>query len=237
MNNATADCKRKQLYGKSKQVPDSFQSYLVEGAKFTSIEEYPIISSDFIPTEIPKKIMPFHKAITYQGDLSDTYICTYAPDKTFERIRQHPRRYIHFFKRTAGLIGFDFSVHTDMTSIKQKAQMNDNLSLTYFYGSQGNWVIPNIRCGVDELLPEFLSAIPRNSLISVGTHGFIKYKYEKHEWYCFLETILKELEPSGVIVYGSINNAIFNDFKQSTPFYCYEPWITASRKGDKSNAD
>ncbi len=222
-------------YGKLEQVPDSFQAYLVEGAKFTAVEEYPIIPCDFIPTEIPKKILPFQKAINYQGDLSETYICTYSPDGTFERIRRNPRKYLGFFERTAGLIGFDFSIHTDMNMIKQKAQMNDNLSLTYFFGARGNKVIPNIRCGVDELLPEFLSAIPRKTLIAVGTHGFIKYKFEKYEWYCFLEKVLKELEPSGVVVYGSLRDPIFDDLKQSTMFYCYEPWITEYRKGNMNN--
>ena len=225
------------LYGKSDLVPDSFQAYLVEGAKFTEVEEYPIIPCEYVPTEPPKMIMPFQKAINYQGDLSETYICTYSPDGTFERIRRNPRKYLGFFERTAGLIGFDFSIHTDMNLIKQKAQMNDNLSLTYYFGAKGNKVIPNIRCGVDELLPEFLAAIPRKTLIAIGTHGFIKYKYEKYEWYCFLEKILMELEPRGVIVYGSLKDPIFDDFKQSTAFYCYEPWITERRKGDKKNAD
>lgn len=224
-------------YGKLDPVLDSFQAYLVEGAEFTKEEEYPIIPCEFVPIEVPKKIMPFQKAINYRGDLSETYICTYSPDGTFERIRKNPRKYLGFFGRTAGLIGFDFSIHTDMNLIKQKAQMNDNLSLTYYFGAQGNKVIPNIRCGVDELLPEFLSAIPRKTLVAIGTHGFIKYKCEKYEWYCFLEKVLTELEPSGVIVYGSLRDSIFDGLKQTTAFYCYEPWITERRKGDKSNAD
>lgn len=224
-------------YGKSKPVPDSFQAFLVEGAYFTDTEEYPVIPPSFVPGSPPEKILPFQKAIHYQGDLSDTYICTYSPDATFERIRRYPRRYLDFFKRTAGLIGFDFSVHTDMNLIKQKAQINDNLSLTYYYGLHGNKVIPNLRCGVDELLPEFLSAIPKQSLVAVGTHGFIKYKYEKFEWYCFIETIIRKLEPSGIVVYGNLKDSIFDDLKRETPFYFYEPWISCRVREVLSNAD
>jgi hypothetical protein len=155
-------------------VDDSFQAFLVDGALFTHKEEYPILREDMISTSVPKKIMPFSKAITFQGDLSDTFICFFSPDKTFERIRRNPRKYIHFFKRTAGIIGFDFSIHDDMPMIKQKAQINDNLSLSYFYGNNGVPVIPNLRCGVDELLPEFLEAIPKHSIVAIGTHGFYK---------------------------------------------------------------
>lgn len=181
-------------------VEDSFQAFLVEGANFTDVEEYPIIEEWMIPDVPPKKIMPFDKALNYQGDLSEVYICTYARDCTFERIRRNPKRYLDFFEKCAGLIGLDYSVHSDMPIIKQKAQMNDNLSLSYYYGKEGNKLIPNIRYGIDELADEFLSAIPKHKLIAIGTHGFIKELPEKAEWYCFLEKIIKTLEPSGIIV-------------------------------------
>ena len=61
-------------YGKLEQVPDSFQAYLVEGAKFTAVEEYPIIPCDFIPTEIPKRYCHFKKPsiirVTYRRHIS-----------------------------------------------------------------------------------------------------------------------------------------------------------------------
>lgn len=206
------------------KVPDSFQAYLVEGAYFTETEEYPILEKWMISRFIPLNIMPFQKAITYKGDLSKTFICFYSPDKTFERIRQNPKRYVNFFKKTAGIIGFDFSIHSDMPIIKQKMQMNDNLSLTYFYGKHCIPVIPNIRCGIDELIPEFLNAIPKNSIIAIGTHGFMKTKAEKCEWHCFLEIIIKELNPAKIIVYGPMNNSLFFDFNRDL-FVFYKPLI------------
>ena len=218
-------------------VDDSFQAFLVDGALFTHKEEYPILREDMISTSVPKKIMPFSKAITFQGDLSDTFICFFSPDKTFERIRRNPRKYIHFFKRTAGIIGFDFSIHDDMPMIKQKAQINDNLSLSYFYGNNGVPVIPNLRCGVDELLPEFLEAIPKHSIVAIGTHGFYKKTCEQCEWYCFLENIIKDLEPSAIVVYGTLNGKMFDDFKVHTNFVFFDPWITQRYKEEKKNGN
>ena len=207
-------------------VEDSFQAFLVEGAEFTSIEEYPILRADMIPDAVPKKILPFSKAITCRNDLSDTFICTFSPDKTFERVRRNPQRYLHFFKRTAGIIGFDFSIHSDMPIIKQKTQINDNLSLTFYYGNNGVPVIPNLRCGVVELLPEYLETIPKGAMVAIGTHGFIKETQEQCEWYCFLERILAELEPTTVVVYGTLNGKMFDDFKKRTQFVFFDPWIT-----------
>ena len=216
-------------------VPDSFQSFLVQGAEFTATEEYPIIPEEFVAKAIPKKLMPFSKAITYKGDLSDTYIVFYSPDETFERVRRNPHRYVAFFRRTAGVFGLDFSIHSDMPVIKQKSQMNDNLALTFYYGSCGIPVIPNLRCGIDELLPEFLSAIPHNNIVAIGTHGFAHRMQEQCEWYCFIENFLDVLHPSGVVVYGSLRSHMFDSLKEKANFFFYDPWITERAKEVKKN--
>ena len=206
-------------------VEDSFQAFLVEGAKFTPNEEYPIIENYMISKKIPEKIMPFEKAITYKGDLSETFICTFCKDSTFNRIKTNPQKYINFFKKTAGIIGFDFSIHSDMPIIKQKSQMNDNLSLTYFYGKNNIPIIPNLRCGDDELQKEFFMAIPTNSIVAVGTHGFIKEVYQKYEWLCFLNDVISDLAPKEIIVYGNLRGKIFDDIKSKSNFHFYTPWI------------
>ena len=190
-----------------------------------------------IPKIPPNRIITFSEAINFQGDLSKYYVCFYAQDGTFERVRRNPKKYNSFFKRCAGLIGFDYSIHSDMPIIKQKAQINDNLSLTYYYGKQGNKVIPNLRCGIDELLPEFLSAIPKHSLVAVGTYGFIKEKHQKSEWYCFIKDIIAYLEPSGIIVYGTLTQNIIDDFGSSTKFYLYDSWSARRRKVGTSNGN
>ena len=207
-------------------VDDSFYAFLVEGASFTQTEEYPILPKSIISTVVPKKILPFSKAITFHGDLHDTFICFFSPDKTFERIRRNPRKYLPFFQRTAGIIGFDFSIHDDMPIVKQKSQINDNLSLTYFFGKNGVSVIPNLRCGMNELLPEFLQAIPPHSIVAVGTHGFCRSPEERCEWYCFLEPIIQRLAPSTIIVYGTLNAPLFDDLKAQTNFVFFDSWIS-----------
>ena len=218
-------------------VSDSFQAYLVSGAYFSKSEEYPLIPSDFISQKVPKSIMPFNKAINYHGDLSDTFICFYEPDETFERIRRTPRKYVSFFQKTAGIIGLDFSIHSDMPLVKQKSQINDNLSLTYFYGSQGIPVLPNLRCGSDELLPEFLSVIPSNSIVAIGTHGFIKTQPEKYEWYCFLEKVIDKVHPQIIVVYGTLRDPMFDNLKERARFVFYDSWLREHRQGVSLHVD
>lgn len=43
-----------------KEVPDSFQAYLVEGASFTKKEEYPILKEDMISKSIPMDLSLIH---------------------------------------------------------------------------------------------------------------------------------------------------------------------------------
>lgn len=220
MNNFSANFKEMD------PVPDSFSAFLVEGAHFSSHEEYPIIEKRMIAQTLPAEIMPFNKAITFRGDLSNTYICTFSPDKTFERIRKNPKKYLNFFKRIAGLIGFDFSIHSDMPLIKQKSQIYDNLALTYYYGNNGIPVIPNVRSGIDELTSELLECIPKYSTITIGTHEFIKEKREKYEWHCFLNEIIDKLHPTNIVVYGPLENRIFDELKMKTNIVCYPSWIS-----------
>lgn len=221
---------------KKKKTKDAFQAFLVDGANFTEHEEYPVIESWMISKEYPVKIIPFNKH-KKEKDLSSCYLCFYAPDETFERVRRNPKRYIGLFSRCKGIIGFDFSIHTDMPIIKQKSQINDNLSLTYFYGKNGVKVIPNIRYGIEDTSDEFLAAIPHNTLIAIGTHGFIQMKSQKYNWLRFLEKIVNTLEPTGIIAYGYLSSSIFDSIKKKVPVYCYEPWIRERRRKEKENVD
>ena len=219
-------------------VEDSFQAFLVEEAEFTDVEEYPIIEGWMVPKNPPGTIMPFNKATHYQGDLSNVFVCFYSPDPSFERVRRNPRRYLPFFKRCAGIIGFDFSVHSDMPLVKQKSQMNDNLSLTHYYGRNGCPAIPNARWGIDETADEFIAALPKHARIAIGTHGFSKRTWQRAEWHCFLEKLIESVEPSGIVVYGNPNKAIFEPFMGKCRFFFYEPWISKRcRKGGEGDVD
>ena len=155
---------------KQKRVRDDFKAFLVEGARFTSIEQYPIIEPWMIPDIDEIRVVPFNKNDRI-SNLEDYYICLYCRDKDFRKTMNNPRQYLKLFRRAKGLIGFDFSVYSDMPIVKQKAQMYDNLALSFFYGMRNIPVIPNIRYGNESTRDEFLTAIPKHSVISIGSYG------------------------------------------------------------------
>lgn len=218
-------------------VEDSFQAFLVDGAKFTSEEEYPIIEDWMVSQNPPANIMPFHKAITYRGDLSTYFIYFYSPDKTFERIRRNPKKYLEFFKRCGGIIGFDYSVHTDMPLVKQKAQLNDNLSLSLYFAKNGIPIIPNCRGGSDELNDEYLNAFPKRSYIALGVHGFVKLSQQKHEWRLWVAKVIEKLEPKGLVVVGQLPKDIIEEYGDRTAFHLFDAFIEDRWKEAKRYVD
>ena len=206
-------------------IEDSFQAFLVDGANFTKEEEYPIIREDMIPNNPPTKVMPFFKAINFRGDLSDYVIYFYSPDGVFERIRRNPRKYLSFFKRCKGIIGFDYSVHTDMPLVKQKAQLNDNLSLSFYYANNSIPLYPNCRGGSDCLNDEYLNAFPQHTYIALGVHGFVQLKEQKYERRARIDTIIKKLKPKGLIIIGHLPQDIIDDYKNLVEFHIFDSFI------------
>lgn len=224
-----------------KAVEDSFDAFLIENAYLTDNEGYPKLRKDMVSNQLPKDIITFKESLKIPKEKrKNYYVCTHSPDKDFVRIKYHPKRYLNYFRQFAGILGFDFSIHSDMPPIVQKTQMNTNLSLTYYYGNNNIPIIPNIRTGCNYLSQEFYEAIPKNTLVSVGTHGFIKNRTQKYEWYYCLREIIDKLNPSGIIVFGTLRGKLFDRIKEKVPIYQYDTWVEkkdkrkkASRNGNK----
>lgn len=218
-----------------KEVEDSFKAYLIDTAELTDIEGYPKIRKDMISNQLPLDIISFKESLRIPKEKrKDYYVCTYSPDRTFIRILNNPKRYVKYFQQFAGIIGFDFSIHSDMPPIIQKQQMNNNLSLTYYYGNNNILTIPNIRTGCNYISQEFYEAIPKHSLVAVGTHGFIKNSSQRYEWYYCLNEIIEKLNPSGIIVYGTLSGKLFDKIKEVVPIYQYDSWVEKKYKKEKA---
>lgn len=223
----------RQLYfispqkNKEKKVEDTFKAYLVEGADFTKIEGYPKIEKWMIPDEVDEdiKIIPFRQ-IKQVKNIEEYYICFYCRDKDFNCIRNNPSKYLNLFRRARGIIGFDFSVYSDMKPVMQKSQLNANLSYSFYYGFRYISLIPNVRPGNDETLQDYLEAIPKRSVIAIGSYGCVNTKQEKQRFIHFLEQTLPKLKPKTVVVYGAMPDDVFGKFKDEYRFINVKPYIS-----------
>ena len=66
----------------------------------------------------------------------------------------------------------------------------------------------------------------KNSIVSIGTYGCCQSKEEKFHLENGLSAMINELEPRIVLVYGSMNDKIFNKVKTKTKLINYPDWST-----------
>lgn len=202
-------------------VRDVFLSYLIEGARRTIPDGYPILEEWMITTEVPKEIFQWD----CRGEVTEPYstgMSFYCNDKGFTPILNNPHNYVERLSQYACVVGMDASPYDNMPLIVQKSQIYTNLAITYFFGKQGLKVIPNVRLGNDNTI-EMLDAIPKDCLIAVGTNGFIWRRDNRKKFKDQMNIVIDVLHPTGIIVYGQSYAYVFQAaIDAEIPIYQYD---------------
>ena len=214
-------------------VRDVFLSYLIKGARRTTPDGYPIIEKWMVSKNVPKEV--------HQWDCRDevanpkeTGMSFYCRDEGFTPILNNPHNYVEKLSKYQCVIGMDASPYDNMPLVVQKSQIYTNLAITYYFGTQGLKVIPNVRVGNDETLG-MLDAIPRETLIAIGTNGFTWRKENREIFRNQLNIIVDELRPLGIIVYGQVYDFIFDYVRElNVPIYQFDSHTNKRNKEAKS---
>lgn len=188
---------------------DVFRSYLVENATYVGEDEIPIIKSS--SKIIPNKVITFSKAMSTKD--YNQWVVFYEMDYKFERIWNHPKKYLEILKRFNGVISPDFSLYRNMPLVMQKWSTYKGRALANYWTSNGIEVIPNVRFSDERSYSFCFNGIEKNSIIAIGTHGCIKKKDDKEYFKKGLRKLVKELQPKTIIVYGKAPNDIFEEYK------------------------
>ena len=160
-------------------------------------------------------------------------MCFYCVDPSFTPILANPKAYVNKLKEYQVVIGVDASPYDNMPIVVQKSQIYLNLGITYYYGSQGIKVIPNVRLGDNRTLSS-LEAYPHHTLIAIGTNGFTKLLENRYLFSDQVMRILDELEPIGICVYGPAPDEIFGYARlKGIPIYQYDSYTMKENKKDK----
>ncbi len=215
-------------------VRDVFLSYLIESARRTEPDGYPIIEKWMVSDKVPDEV--------YQWDCRDevkdpkkTCMSFYCKDEGFTPILNNPHNYIGKLSKYQCVIGMDASPYDNMPLVVQKSQIYTNLAITFFFGKQGLKVIPNVRVGNDDTLG-MLDAIPRETLIAIGTNGFTWKKENREIFKNQLNIIVEELRPTGIIVYGQVYDFIFDYvIELGIPIYQFDSHTMKRNIKAKSN--
>ena len=203
---------------------DVYLAKLIDGARRTKIDEYPIIETWMVAENPPKEIVQWNQRKACEN-LTETALSFYCEDSTFNAVLSDPERYLDVCRQYACVIGTDASPYDNMPIVVQKSQIFLNLAITYFYGRRGIKVVPNVRLG-DMRTISSLEAYPKGTLISIGTNGFTKELANRAIFADEVNQIVERLEPSGIIVYGPAPEWLFRTaISKGIPIYQYDSYM------------
>ena len=217
-------------------IDDGFRADLVKNATFDGLLEIPSIKKNKAII-IPKDTIPF-SLMNQTKDYSE-FVIFYEHDIKFADLLLVTDEYIDQLSNFQGVISPDCSLYRDMPLVLQITNTYMSRAIGHYLQQQGIYVIPNVRWGDERSyttceLPEKFAflGLPKHSIVSIGTYGCIRCKINKYYFKEGLKAMLEELEPEVVIVYGSMPDSIFGEFKGKTKFVQYNDWIT-KKKGVK----
>ncbi len=218
---------------KTPYLRDVFLAYLVEDARRTEPDGFPIIEEWMVATEPPKEMIQWDR----RRDVTDperTGMCFYCSDPAFQPILGNPKAYTEKLRRYGLIVGLDPSPYDNMPLVVQKSQIYLNLATTFYYGKQGIKVIPNVRLGSAATL-SCLDAYPRHALIAIGTHGFTHRKDNRAVFIEQIKAVVDKLEPSGICVYGPASDELFGYAKsKGIPIHQYDSYTMKENAKDKA---
>ena len=214
-------------------IDDGFNSEFVETAFFDGILEMPCLEK---PQSIiiPEAVIPFTKR--NRSVNNQEFLIFYEYDVNFADVLREPEKYAPEIQSFAGMVTLDCSLYLDSPLLVQMANVYRSRAIGHYYQSLGNYVIPNVRWGDERsyttcVLPEKFAflGLPKHSIYSVGTYGACQSKEERYHLREGLISMIDELEPEVVLVYGAMPKSVFQGLYNRTQFVNYPDW-TSSRK-------
>ena len=218
-----------QLNVKKPYIRDIYLAYLINGAKRTEPDGYPIIEKWMVAEEPPQEVFQWDRRYDVKNpEISG--MSFYCVDEKLIPILNNPDKYIDKLNKYQCVLGMDASPYDNMPLVVQKSQIYDNLAITYFYGKNGLKIIPNVRIGVADTLSS-LEAYPKNTLISIGTNGFTHNLANRKIFREQVKIVIDTLSPTGILVYGPASEYIFEEaIQRKIPIYQYDSYTMNRNK-------
>ncbi|WP_026653685.1 DUF4417 domain-containing protein [Butyrivibrio proteoclasticus] len=219
------------------EMDDGFRPEIVQGARFDGFLEIPVIEKP-AHIVIPDSIVPFSHA---KGEVTNnTALCFNDMDIVFADVIRHPEDHLDTIAKFPIVISPDPSMYRDQPLSTQLMNIYRNRAIGYFFQSKGIYVIPQIRWGDERTYTKsifsekaaFLGA-PKHSIVMVSTYGCIQGPDNKMHFKNGLYSMLKELEPQVVLVYGPMPDSVFGEFLKDTRFIQYQDYVSRRCKDGK----
>lgn len=170
--------------------------------------QMPIIDND---NYIPSDLIGFNYAKT--SDNKRTGIHFYLDDYQFERVWNNPSDYVEILADYECILSPDFSLYLDMPIAMKIWNIYRSRLIGQYYQSCGIKVIPTISWAEEETFEFCFDGIPKGSIVSISTIGVKRDKDALDIWKKGMDTMIKHIKPSTILVYGGKLDYDYGDIK------------------------
>lgn len=219
-------------------IDDGFNPELVEGARLDGIFEIPCID---LPQEVlvPTGLTSWTNRHRASSDCE--MIEFFEKDISFAEVLIHPEEYVDDIASFPIFTPLDCSLYRDATLTAQIANIYRSRAIGFYFQRRGANVYPLVRWGDERtyttcLFPEKVAfaGVPRHSPVVVSSYGCYRGGQNKFHFKAGLMAMMDELEPSMVVVHGSLSKDLAERVRSRAELYQYPDW-TARVKGRAQN--
>ena len=208
---------------------DGFHAYLVEDATFVGNPPMPALM-DLKNVQIPKDIIPFDKAKHAKNKRQ--YVHFYMHDNQFIGALTATKSYVNLLKQFDGVITPDCTMLINQFDYLQQTNTYFNRAVGFYLQKQGIPVIPNIRWSDESSFKYCFTGVPKDSIVSISTHGCIHRKDLREMFKIGLDAMLNELTPTDVLVHGRMPDDIFEKYSNQVNFHRYASQFERAHQKD-----
>ena len=151
---------------------------------------------------IPDRLVDFTASL--QSKVFDAGVHFYLDDYRFERVWKHTEAYLGQLGRFSSVLTPDFSVYTDMPKQLQIRNTYRNRKVGRIFQDAGISVIPTVSWSDENSFEFCFNGLPSHSVVSVSSVGVMRDKGALRLFKMGYSEMLKRLEPSAVLFYGSL---------------------------------
>lgn len=131
------------------------------------------------------------------------YLHFFVDDYKFERLWNHPERYVGSIMKYDGMIGPDFSTWRDMSLQQQRYNVYRSRVLTMYYQRQGIDVIPLLQWSDGRSWEWCFDGLPTGGTFCAPAHmGFSHDPWAQYLYEMGVQEAVRRLEPDTLLFYG-----------------------------------
>lgn len=174
----------------------------------TNIENFIGVGEYGIPKIEPVYELPLHKWVVFSRthrnykDNQDTMVHFFADDTTFERMWNHPNKYMVPLSRYGGMLSPDFSMFNQMPKAVQIYNHYRKHWLAAYYQQNGFTVIPTIGWVDEDSFEWCFDGEPEGSIVAVSNVGCMRDPESRRLFNLGYNEMLKRLHPKEILFYA-----------------------------------